>query len=109
MTKRNSLVALVGLAAMLSTASLLTAVRHALARREKAPPEPDLDPQEAERRRIREALGDMLAPPIDLNDWPERFRPRPGLPDRDTLRARIKPIERQAWQDIREDRDSGGY
>jgi hypothetical protein len=107
MTKRNSLVALVGLAAMLSMASLLTAVRHALTRREKAPPEPDLDPREAERRRIREALGDMLAPPIDLNDWPERFRPRPGLPDRDTLRRSLPRSNRPAWHDIREERESG--
>jgi len=105
--KKNLVLVLIGVAAALSTASLLAGLRHALGRREKAEL-PD-DPLEAERKRIREALGDILAPPIDFSLWPEHLRPRPDLPDRDTLRARIKPIERQAWQDIREDRDARGY
>ena len=97
---------MVGLATMVSTASLLTAMRHALARREKAEPERDLDPQEAERRRIREALGDAVGS-LDLSLWPEHLRPRPGLPDRDTLRRSMPKSERSAWIDLREDRDAG--
>ncbi len=46
----------------LSTVSLLAGIRRALGKRETV--EPELPPREAERRRIREALGDMLAPPI---------------------------------------------
>jgi len=66
---------LVGLA---STASLLAGLRHALRREKRV--EPQLTALEAERRRIREALGDMLAPPIDFSEWPEHLRPSAGVP-----------------------------
>ena len=103
MAKKYALIIVVAAGAILSTASLLTAVRHAL-RREK--PEPDLDPREAERQRIREALGDAVGS-INLSLWPEHMRPRPGLPDRDTLRRSLPRSERSAWLDLREDRDAG--
>jgi hypothetical protein len=92
--------------ALLFTASLLAGLRHALGRR--AHPESELTPRELERKRIREAMGDLLAPPIDFNNWPEHLRPYPGMPDRDTLRRSITPIDRPAWVDIREDRDGRG-
>jgi hypothetical protein len=101
MSKKN-LLALVGVVGLLATASLLAGLRHAL-RRDR--PEAELDPREAERKRIREALGDVVRP-MDLNDWPERMRPRPGLPDRDTLRAMVPKTDRPAWQILREDRDT---
>jgi hypothetical protein len=106
MKRRYLVIGLLTAAALASTASLLAGLRQAL-RREPAARSP-LDEREAELRHIREVMGDLLAPPIDFNDWPAHLRPRPDLPDADTLRARIKPIERQAWQDIREDRDSRG-
>jgi hypothetical protein len=100
----NVFLVLIGLAALLSTSSLLGGLRHALARREKA--ESEVDPREAERRRIREALGDAVGS-IDLSLWPEHLRPKPGQPDRDTLRRSMPRSERPAWHDIREDRDAG--
>jgi hypothetical protein len=95
-------VVLVAAIATLSTASILAGLRHALGR-DKRPPE---DEREAERRRIREHLGDIVKP-LDLSDWPDRLRGREDLPDRDTLRSRVRPIDRPAWVDIREERDAG--
>ncbi len=103
MRKRTLLVALVGVGMLLSTASLLAGLRHALGRREHA--EPDLDPREAERRRIREALGDVVAP-LDLSQWPEHLRGGADLPDRDTLRRSMPRTDRPAWHILREERDS---
>ncbi len=106
MKRTSPLVLIVASAALLlSTASLIAGLRHAL-RRERAP-EPAVDEREAERQRIREALGDLLAPPIDFTDWPEHLRPRPDLPDADTLRRSLPYNERSAWHDIREERDAG--
>jgi hypothetical protein len=101
--KRALLIAVIGL---LSTASILAVIRQRLGHRDDArTPE---QKREAERKRIREALGDILAPPIDLNDWPEHLRPRPGLPDTDTIRKSMPRSERPAWHDLREDRDARG-
>lgn len=102
--KKNATVILAGLLALLSTASLLAGLRHALGRREKR--ETPESRREAERRRIREAMGDMLGT-IDPEMWPEHLRPGPGLPDRDTLRRSLPRSARPAWVDIREDRDAG--
>lgn len=96
----------VAAALLLSSASLLAGIRHALGKREHR--EPELTPRELERKRIREAMGDLLAPPIDFNDWPEHLRPRADMPDRDTLRRSLPRSDRPAWQDIREDRDARG-
>ena len=107
--RRTSPALVLALAAvgLLSMASIIAGLRHAL-RRERRETVPVLDPREAERRRIRAALGDLVGPPIDLNDWPEHLRPHPDLPDRDTLRNSITPLSRPIWQDIREDRDARG-
>ena len=105
MKRRYTLIVVAAIAALASTASLIAGLRHALRREHAA--EPPLDEREAERQRIREALGDLLAPPIDFNDWPEYLRPRPDLPDADTLRRSLPYTERPAWHDIREDRDAG--
>lgn len=104
--RRGYLLVAAVLGVALSTASLLAGLRQALGRR--APHQPPLSPREAERRRIREALGDMLAPPIDFNNWPEHLRPTADMPDRDTLRRSLPRSKRPAWHDIREDRDAGG-
>lgn len=104
--RRIYLTVATALVAVLSSASLLAGIRHALGKREQV--EPELSPRELERRRMREAMGDLLAPPIDFNDWPEHLRPKPGMPDRDTLRRSLPRSDRPAWQDIREDRDARG-
>jgi hypothetical protein len=104
--RRSYLLAAAVLVAALSTASLLAGIRHALGKRESV--KPQLTPREEERRRIREALGDMLAPPIDFNNWPEHLRPTADMPDRDTLRRSLPRSKRPAWHDIREDRDARG-
>ena len=93
--------------AVLSTASLLAWIRRALGKRETV--EPELPPREAERRRIREALGDMLAPPINFNNWPEHLRPTLDMPDRDTLRASMPKLDPPLSQTIREERDESRY
>ncbi len=103
--KHRSLTLVIIVLGALSTASLLAGLRHALRRERRVP---DLDPREAERRRIREALGDLLAPPIDYSMWPEHLRPTPDMPDRDTLRRSLPRSARPAWMDIREDRDARG-
>jgi hypothetical protein len=97
---------LVAALAIASTASILAGLRHAFGHREKR--DEPADPREAERARIREAMGDLLAPPLDLSKWPEHLRPGPNTPDRDKLRERMKRFDRPIWMDIREDRDSRG-
>jgi hypothetical protein len=104
MQKHSSLaIVLATIAVLVTTGSLLAGLRRTLGHRHK--PEPELDPREAERRRIREALGDVVAP-LDLREWPESLRPKPGLPDRDTLRDSMPVADRPAWHDLRDDRDS---
>jgi hypothetical protein len=105
--RRSYLLAAAVIVAALSTASLLAGIRHALGKRETA--EPELTPLEAERRRIREAMGDLLAPPIDFNNWPERLRPTPDMPDRDTLRKSMPKLDPPLSQTIREERDESRY
>ena len=106
MRRRYALAALVVVAA-LSTASLLAGIRHALGRREHA--EPELTPRELERQRIREAMGDLLAAPIDFNNWPEHLRPTPDMPDRDALRDSMPKLDPPLSQTIREERDESRY
>jgi hypothetical protein len=96
---------LVAALAIVSTASILTGLRHAFGRRDRR--DEPADPCEAERARIREALGDLLAPPLDLSKWPEHLRPGPDTPDRDTLRNSLPKSDRPIWMDLREERDSG--
>jgi hypothetical protein len=86
---------------------LLAGIRRALGRREAAKPE--LTPREAERRRIREVLGDLLAPPIDFNKWPAHLRPMPDMPDRDTVRKSMPRLDPPLSQTSREERDEGRY
>lgn len=105
--RRSYLVVAAALVAVLSSASLLAGIRHALGKRELS--EPELSPRELERRRMREALGDLLAPPLDLSKWPERLRPKPGMPDRDTLRRSMPRLEPPLSQTIREERDESRY
>jgi hypothetical protein len=105
--RRNYLLAIAVIVAALSTASLLAGIRHALGKRETV--QPELTPHEAELRRIREALGDMLAPPIDFSNWPEHLRPTPDMPDRDTLRGSMPKLSPPLSQTIREDRDESRY
>jgi hypothetical protein len=102
--RRSYLVVAAAFVAVLSSASLLAGIRHALGKREQI--EPELSPRELERRRIREAMGDLLAPPLDLSKWPEHLRPKPGMLDRDTLRRSMPRSDRPAWLDLREDRDA---
>jgi len=104
---RRSYLLAAAIVAALSTASLLAGIRHALGKRETV--EPDLTPRESERRRIGEALGDMLAPPIDFNNWPEHLRPTPDMPDRDTLRRSMPKLDPPLSQTIREERDESRY
>ena len=104
--KNRALTVVALIVAVLSTASLLAGLRHAL-RRERR--EPELDPREAERRRVREALGDMLAPPIDYNMLPEHLRPTPDTPDRDTLRRSLPRLDPPLSQTIRDERDESRY
>ena len=99
--RRNIALVLVGLAALLSTASLLGVLRHALAR-EKA--EPEVDPLEAERKRVRAAMGDALAD-LNVDHYPENLRPRPGLPDRDTVRGLMPVLDPPLSRTISEERD----
>ncbi|HYM16491.1 MAG TPA: hypothetical protein VEZ14_13120 [Dehalococcoidia bacterium] len=103
--KKQLLLVLAGALALLSTASLLAGLRHALHRREKRVPVAPESTREAERRRIREALGDMLAPPPDLSQWPEHLRPTPDMPDRDTLRRSMPRLNPPLSQTIRDERD----
>ncbi|MEX0750228.1 MAG: hypothetical protein WD359_05405 [Dehalococcoidia bacterium] len=98
-------VILLGALAVLSSASILAGLRHAFGNRDKGEREP-LDPREAERQRIRKALGDVGSP-LDLSEWPEHLRPRPDTPDRDTLRNSLPRSERPVWMDLREERDAG--
>lgn len=105
--RRSYLLAAAVIVAALSTASLLAGIRHALGKRETA--EPELTPRELERRRIREAMGDLLAPPLDLSKWPEHLRPKPGMPDRDTLRRSMPRLDPPLSQTIREERDESRY
>ena len=58
---------LVAALAIVSMASILTGLRHAFGRRDRR--DEPADPREAERARIREALGELLAPPLDLSKW----------------------------------------
>jgi hypothetical protein len=89
--RRRSVLATAGIVVALSTASLLTGLRHALSRRGGTKPE--LTPREAERRRVREALKDMLAPPIDFNNWPEHLRPHDDAAERrERLRRALAPM-----------------
>jgi hypothetical protein len=106
MSRKTVVGILIGAVALASCASIIASLRHALGRREKRAPEHDA--LEAERAKIQAALGDRVAP-LDLSMWPERLRGRPELPDRDTLRNSITPIDRPAWVDVREDRDARGY
>jgi hypothetical protein len=93
------------LGGVLLTASLLAGLRQALGRREKS--EAEVMPDEREYSRIRKVMGGALGS-IDPDDFPEHLRPTPGLPGRDALRRSLTPIDRPAWQDIREDRDARG-
>jgi hypothetical protein len=102
--RRSYLLVAVALAAVVLSASRFAGIRHAFGKREHAPPE--LSARELERLRIREAMGDLLAPPLDLSKWPEHLRPKPGMPDRDTLRRALPRSNRPAWHDLREDRDA---
>lgn len=108
--KTKPVLALAVIAALLCTASILAGLRHRLARHDKpAPaPEPHAEPDatDAERARVRAALADILAPPIDFNKLPPHLRPRPGMPTRDELRESLPRNPRPAWQDLREMRDS---
>ena len=107
MDRKHAALAAGVLALLLATASLLAGLRHALRRERRHAPETPESRREEERRRLRAAMGDMLAPPIDFGRWPENLRPRPDLPDRDKLRRSLPKSTRPAWMDIREDRDSG--
>jgi len=108
MDRKHAALAIGVLAALLATASLLASLRHALRRERRHAPDTAEGRREEEWRRIREALGDVVRP-LDLSMWPEHLKGRADLPDRDTLRASIPPIDRPAWVDIREDRDVRGY
>ena len=93
MKKKNaSWLGLMGLVA-LSTASLLAGLRHALGRREQ--PASAQDAQDSDRAKIQKVLGDVVRP-LDLSVWPEHLRPRPGMPDRDTLRRSLSRSSRPA-------------
>jgi hypothetical protein len=105
--RRSYLLLAVVVVVALSTASLLAGIRHALGKREHRKPE--LTPRELERKRVRDAMGDLLAPPIDFNDWPEHLRPYPGMPDRDTLRRSLPRLDPPLSQTIREERDESRY
>jgi len=104
MNRRLTLSLLLVIAAVASTASILATIRHALRRDRGVSPE---ELREAERRRIREGMGDLLAEPLDLSEWPPHLRPSPDLPDRDTLRNQMRRFDRPAWMDLREERDAG--
>lgn len=106
MRRVSPVVILLAVAALASMASLLAGLRHALRGREK--PEHDIDPKD-ERARIRAAMGDMLAPSIDFSLYPERLRPRPGMPDRDTLRQSMPILDPPLSQTVREERDESPY
>ena len=99
--------AMVGLAAMLSTASLLTAVRHALARREKVEPTEE-ESRATEIAYLREVAGDALSS-IDLRKYPPELQPRPDLPDRDAVRRTMPVLHPPLSQTVSDDRDESGY
>ena len=105
MERRYALIAVAATAALASTASLIAGLRHAL-RREHEPHTP-LDEREQELKHIRDVMGDLLAPPVNYDNWPEHLRPTPDLPDADTLRRSLPYNERPIWHDLREQRDSG--
>ena len=105
--RRSYLVVAAAVAVLLSSASLLAGIRHALGKREQM--EPGLAPREQERRRMREAMGDLLAPPIDFDNWPERLRPTVDMLDRDTLRASMPRLDPPLSQTISEERDDSRY
>lgn len=101
MKRRSPLVLIAASAALLlSTASLIAGLRHAL--RREHPPDTRTDIE-----RIREELGPRVGR-IDPNDFPEYLRRDDDPRDTDALRDSITPIDRPAWQDIREDRDARG-
>jgi hypothetical protein len=100
MKRRYALIAVAATAALASTASLIAGLRHAL-RREHA------DNTLSDLQQIREELGARVGR-IDPKDFPEYLRPRPDLPDADTLRRSLPYNDRPAWHDIREDRDARG-
>lgn len=95
---------LITVIAALSTASFLAGLRNAFGHRDGRDREPQ-DQREAERQRIREALGDIVRP-LDLSKWPEHLRPGPDTPDRDTLRNSLPRSARPVWMDLREERDA---
>lgn len=95
-----------GLIAALSTASLLAGLRHALARRERRPA--PLDEGEAERTRIRAAMGGLLAPPVD-SSWELEFGALPDGFDRQTFLASRPHLDPPLSQTISEDRDEAPY
>ncbi len=91
--------------ALLASASLLAGIRHALGKREQM--EPELTPRERERQRMSEAMGDLLAPPLDLSKWPEHLQPKPGMPDRDALRRSMPVLDPPLSQTIIDEREEG--
>ncbi|HXK32616.1 MAG TPA: hypothetical protein VNM91_01200 [Dehalococcoidia bacterium] len=96
------------MAAILSLLSILTSIHHAFGRREaRRTGTSGAEKQAAERTRIRELMGDLLAPPTDVTLLPPNLRARADTPDRDTLRESPPPSRRPAWTAIREDRESG--
>lgn len=103
MKRRYALIAFTAVAALASTASLIAGLRHALRREHAA--EPPLDDREAERQRIREIMGDLLAPPVNYDNWPEHLRPHPDLPDRDALRARMPVLDPPLSETVIEERN----
>ena len=96
--------ALLAVAALLSTASILAGLRHKLGRHESASPDTEQDPQEAERLRIEAALGHMIVK-FDPALYASNLERAKRLPDRDTLRRSMPKSNRPAWWDLREDRD----
>ena len=101
--KTKPVLALVAVAALLSTASILAGLRHRLARHDNPAPKPEPDPREAERLRIEKALGHLVVK-FDPNLYAQ-FLKNPNLPDRDTLRRSQPRSNRPAWWDLREERD----
>lgn len=103
------LLVILSLGGLTITASLIGGLRHALRRREKSASGSGLTSAEAERKRIHEALGDLLAPPIDYSLYPPHLRPGPDLPDRDTLRAMLPKLDPPLSKTIADERDEGRY
>jgi hypothetical protein len=88
---------------LLSAASLLAGLRHALERRERHAGEPS-----PERERVRRALRGMLTT-INPSLYPENLRPEAGLPvDRWAYLESLPRLDPPLSQTVREDRDARG-